>query len=435
MRLWTFFLFIFAYGIFLVASTYLTKILTQSRVRGFIFFWATEGMILLTTLSTFVFIYLLSGLWSWQLVAIFLATSQLGVILGTVLNAALGSSPEKSRSRAKALGGEIGLKHPIIFITAISIAAVILLGYFVVGAVIHFRYPWNSQVLYVAAVKYTLLGMIFVPNIPVWGQVAAMLSSEELDENTRQQLLITQWAGILSYAPLISLALWAFGIGAGPLPATLASIASTFSARVTVIVLAFPILLFMLPYWIGTQRGNRFRVALAGKMLDFTAKLADLLRTPLPTSYIPALAALQAEVLAELTSTMQISPIMALHPANPNTPDPSFDAVKDAVADSQDLDPRFQHVDELIKFDAELQQIASDLTAQPPLRVIRAAERWGRKYEIRKTELGAEISSSSNARPVAILAVGTLLSALISSVLSDVGKTAWTAIASGAAHK
>ena len=128
-----------------------------------------------------------------------------------------------------------------------------------------------------------------------------MLSSEELDENTRQQLLISQWAGILSYAPLISLALWAFGIGAGQLPATLTSIASTFSARVTVVVLAFPILLFMLPYWIGTQRGNRFRVALAGKMRDFTAKLADLLRTPLPTSYIPALAALQAEVLAELT--------------------------------------------------------------------------------------------------------------------------------------
>ncbi len=435
MRLFTFFLFILAYGIFLVASTYLSKVLTKSRINGFVFFWGNEGMILLSILSTFVFIYLLSGLWSWQLVAIFLATSQLGVILGAVLNAALGSSSEKSRSRTKAAGGEIGLKHPIIFIVAMSLAAIILLGYFVLGAIIHFRYPWDSQVLHVAAVKYTLLGMIFVPNIPIWGQMAAMLSSEELDEDTRQQLLITQWAGILSYATLISLALWAFGIGAGPIPATLASIASTFSARVTVVVLAFPLLLFMLPYWIGTQRGNRFRGKLAGKMRDFTAKLTDLLLTPIPASYAPALAALQTEVLAELTATMQCSPIMALHPANPNTPPAALEAVKDAVADSQDLDPRFHHVDELIKFDSGLQQIAADLQAQPPLRVIRAAERWGRKYQIRKTELAAEIDSSSNARPVVLLAVGTLLSALISSVLSDVGKTAWTAIASGAAHK
>jgi hypothetical protein len=435
MRMLTFFLFLGAFGLFWAASAYLSTILTQPRIRGLKFFWATEGMILLSTLGTFVFIYLLSGLWSRQLVTLFLVTSQLGVILGALLNAALGSSSEKSRSRIRAAGGEVGLNHPIITIGALVLAALILVGYFVAGAIIHFRYPWNSQILYVAAVKYTLIGMIFVPNIPVWGQMVAILSSEELDENTRQQLLINQWAGMLSYAIFISLALWAFGVGSGPLPATLASVLSSFSARVTLIVLAFPMLLFMLPYWIGTQRGNRFRLKLAGKMRDFTSKLADILETPLPASYIPSLAALQIEVQAELDNTMQCSQIMALHPANPNPPPAELNVVKSFVEESKDLDPRFRHIDELIQFDKELQQIAADLTAQPPPRVIRAAERWSRKYEIRKVEIGAEINSSSTARPVVLLAVGTLLSALISSVLSDVGKTAWSAIATGAAHK
>ena len=435
MKLLTFFLFLGAVALQTSANVYLVKNLSLPRVSGRRFFLATEGRVLLTIFGTLLYIYLLSGLWSWHLVTLFLVLSQLGVILGTVLNAALGSSSEKSRSRVHAAMGEIGLNHPIIYFVSAFLASITLLGFLVAAAVAHFRYPWSSQPLYVAAVKYTLIGMIFVPNIQSWGRMVAILSSEDLDEDTRQQVLINQLADMLSYAIFISLALWAFGVGTGPLPATLATVANTFSARVSIVVLAFPMLLFMLPYWIGTQRGSRFRVKLAKKRRDFTAALADILKTPLANSYAPAITNLQTQVQAELAETMHCSEIMKFHSANVDNPPPGLTYAKPFVEASQDLDPRFRHVDELIKFNAELQQIAADLQAQPPLRVIRAAERWGRKYEIRKTELSAEISSSSNARPVAILAVGTLLSALISSVLSDVGKTAWTAIASGTAHK
>jgi hypothetical protein len=435
MKILTFFLFLGAVTLQFFASAYLAKNLNLQRVSGSRFFLATEGRVLLTIFGTLLYIYLLSGLWSGHLVILFLVLSQLGVILGTVLNAALGSSSEKSRSRLTAAMGEFVLNHPLIYGASALLASTSLLGFLVAAAIAHFRYPWSSQPLYVAAVKYTLIGMIFIPNIQVWGRMAAVLSSEDLDEDTRQQVLINQLADMLSYAIFISLALWAFGVGTGPLPATLATVANTFSARVSIVVLAFPMLLFMLPYWIGTQRGSRFRSKLVAKRRDFTATLADILKTPLATSYIPAITDLRTRVDAELADTMQSSEIMKFHSANIDNPPPGLTYAKPFVEDSQDLDPRFRHVDELIKFDAELQQIDADLTAQPPLRVIRAAERWSRKYEIRKKDLGIEINSSSNTRPVVLLAVGTLLSALISSVLSDVGKTAWSAIASGTAHK
>jgi hypothetical protein len=435
MKMLTFFLFLGAVALQTSANVYLVKNLTLPRVSGRRFFFATEGRVLLTIFGTLLYIYLLSGLWSWHLVILFLVLSQLGVILGTVLNAALGSSSEKSRSRINAAMGEIGLNHPVIYTASSFLAAITLLGFLVAAAIAHFRYPWSSQPLYVAAVKYTLIGMIFVPNIQSWGRTAAILSSEDLDEDTRQQVLINQLADMLSYAIFISLALWAFGVGSGPLPATLATVANTFSARVSIIVLAFPMLLFMLPYWIGTQRGSRFRLKLAGKRRDFTTTLADILKTPLAASYIPAITDLRTHVEAELADTMQSSEIMKFHSANVDKPPPGLTYAKPFVEASQDIDPRFRYVDELIKFDGELQQIAADLQAQPPLRVIRAAERWSRKYEIREKELSIEINSSSSARPVVLLAVGTLPSALISSVLSDVGKTAWSAIASGTAHK
>ena len=435
MKLLTFFLFLCAYAAWLTFSYLLTQILMQPRTRGAKLFWVTEAMILLTIGGFFAMIYLLSGLWSLQLVVLFLAAAQLGVALGAFLNGVLGSSSEKSRSRMRAAGGEIGLRYPKVTVSMYGISSLILVGYVVIGAIIHFRYPWNSQALHVAAVKYTLIGMIFVPNIPVWAEIATLLASEELDESTRQQVLINQLAGMVLNALFISLALWAFGVGAGELPATLATMAKTFSTRVTILVLAFPMVVFMLPYWIGTQRGSRFRLHLLGKRRDLTSKLADILETPLGAKYVPDITALHNKVTVELNNTMDSSPVMAFHSANPNPVPASFDAIKYFVADSKDLDPRFQHADDLLKFGGELQEITADLQARPQTSVVRAAERWGRKYEIRKAELAGALDTTHAAKPVVLLAVGTLVSALISSILSDVGKTAWAAIAGGTLHK
>ena len=191
MKLLTFFLFLGAFTLQSFANVYLVKNLNLPRISGPRFFFATEGRVLLTIFGTLLFIYLLSGLWNWHLVILFLVISQLAVILGTVLNAALGSSSEKSRSRISAAMGEIGLNHPIIYTLSNFLAGFTLLGFLVAAAVAHFRYAWGSQPLYIAAVKYTLIGMIFVPNIQIWGRMAAILSSEDLDEDTVTRLTET----------------------------------------------------------------------------------------------------------------------------------------------------------------------------------------------------------------------------------------------------
>lgn len=434
MRLLTFFFFLCAYGAWILLSLKLTQILTQPRTRGVKLFWVAEGMILVSIVGLFTMIYSLSGLWNWRLVALFLAAAQLGVILGALLNAALGSSSEQSGSRMKAAGAEIALRYPNVTAAILKFSQVILVANVVVAAIIHFHYPWNSQTLHVAAVKYLLVGVIFLPYIPVCAQMATLLASEELDESTRQEVLINQLAGMLSNALFISLAAWAFGVGAGDLPATLATLAKTFSARVTIFVLAFPMVLFMLPYWIGTQRGYRFRAKLLGKRREFTARLADILETPVAANYVPDIAALHNDVNAEFSNIMQSSPAMEFHSANPNPPPATFDFMKVFVVDSKDLDPRFQHADDLLKFAGELEAITTDLQARSQTSAVRAAERWSRKYEMRKAELAGAIDTT-HVKPVVLLAVGTILSALVSSVLSDVGNTAWAAITGAAVHK
>ena len=434
MKLLTFILFLLVYAGWLALTYVLTQILGKPGTRGARLFWVTEAMIVLSIVGPFLMIYLLSGLWSLQLVLIFLAAAQLGIGVGYLLNVWLGSSSERSRSRMWSAGVEIGFKHPFMVYAVYLPASLILVVYVVMGAVIHFRYPWNSQVLQVAAVKYTLIGVIFVPNIPQWTQMAMILASEDLDENTRQQVLINQLTGIAPTALFISLALWAFGVGSADLPITFATMAKSFSTRVTILVLAFPILLYMLPYLIGTQRGNRFRTKLLSKRSEFTAKLADILGTPLPARYVPDLTTLRGEVGTELQNIVEASPVLQLHAAKPEDIPPALAGGMYFVEDSKTVDPRFRHLDELTKFQGELDDIVTDLQAKSAIGVVREAERWSRKYENRKAEL-AHAMDNHAAKPAVLLAVGTLFSALISSILSDVGKTAWSAISSGTLNK
>ncbi len=264
-------------------------------------------------------------------------------------------------------------------------------------------------------------------------QVAAMLASENLDENTRQQIFINQLAGMIPTALFVALALWAFGAGGAEVPATFATISKAFPIRVTLMMVGFFFLLFILPYFIGTQRASRKRTKLLERKRELTGKLADLLESPVATKYAPGISQLRAEISTERQTLTASSPVFAL--AQDPSPSEETKAIVLALNESRSLDPRFQHADGLVALDAELVEINDDLQAQPAGTVVAAAERWSKKYEIRKAELSTKITSTHDAKPLVTAALGMVVSALVSSILSGVGSAAWGAISGGAVHK
>jgi hypothetical protein len=433
MRIVTFLLFLCAYVLWIWAATKMTKQLTRPTMRGARMFWATESFGLLSNIGFFVLIYLISGFWNWRMLVLFLIASQLGIIVGWLLNALLGSQSEQSYPRIMAAGGEIGLTYPRITLSLVGVSALVTLAYVVAGGIIHFRYPWNSPELHIAAVKYTLIFLIFGNYPAMMAEVAAMLASENLDESTRQQIFINQLAGMIPTALFVALALWAFGAGGAEVPATFANVSKVFSIRVTLLMVGFFFLLFILPYFIGTQRANRKRTKLLERKRDLTGRLADLLESPVATKYAPGIAQLRSEIGSEWQALTTSSGVFAL--AQDPNPSEETKAIAAAVNESRSLDPRFQHADGLAAFDAELVEINDDLQAQPPGTVVAAAERWSKKYENRKAELSTNITTTHNAKPLVTAALGMVVSALVSSILSGVGSAAWGAISGGAVHK
>ena len=426
-KLLFFLMFLCAIGLWIWGGNALNKRISRDIGKDSLF-WKTETATLLSNAGFFAFIYLLCGMWNLGLVILFVVAGQLSIIMALVLNSLLGSQGEKFTSRVFAGGGELGMKYPKFSRFALAMLVVLLIAYLIAAGIIHFRYPWESPVLVAASVKYTLL--FFIGSYPfLFTEVIATITSENLDEDTRQGIFISQMTAVIPTALFAALALWAFGAGGVDLPASLGNLSHSFSLRITLILVAYFGGLILLPYFIGTQRGKRKRLALLHERQEYVRTLADILESPAGSRYVPKLTELHDQVAAERETVKQNHQLMLLDDWKTNKPAdfPEQAApLVEAFRHSRDLDPRSKFFDYLTKFENELQEIIDDLKVRPPETVEDAAAKWSKTYETRHAQLGEEIKGATSAAPLVTVAVGTVATAIVSPILAGVGKAAWS---------
>jgi hypothetical protein len=206
------------------------------------------------------------------------------------------------------------------------------------------------------------------------------------------------------------------------------TLSHSFSLKITLIIVAYFACLILIPYFIGTQRGKRKRLALLHERQEYVRTLADVLETPGGLRYIPKLTALRDQIAAEGETVKQSHKLMLLDEWQTKSPSdfPEQTApLVEAFRHSRDLDPRSKFCDFLSKFDSELQEIIDDLQARPPETLEDAAAKWSKTYETRHTQLGEEIKGATSAAPFVTVAVGTIATAIVSPILAGVGKSAW----------
>src|SRR5664279_1081402 len=233
---------------------------------------------------------------------------------------------------------------------------------------------------------------------------------------------------VIPTALFAALALWAFGAGGVDLPASLGNLSHSFSLRVTLIIVAYFGGLILLPYFIGTRRGKRKRLALLQQRQEHVRNLADILETPAGSKYVPKLTALRDQVAAECETVKQNHKLMLLEEWMTKSPSdfPQQTApLVEAYRHSRDLDPRSRYFDYLTKFDSDLQDVIDDLQARPPETLEDAAAKWSKTYETRHAQLGEEIKGATSAALLVTVAVGTVATAIVSLILAGVGKAAW----------
>lgn len=429
LKLLLFLVFLVSFGLWAWCVSFALKKLQADLLAGKSFWVTTQFLLLATYAGFFCFLYLLSGFWSLRLVLLFFVAAQLGSLIALLLNAVLGAQSEKSGMRALWAGKEIDIKHPRMSKILAILSGVIVLSYPVVAGVSYFQHTWSSEALKILIVKYSLLLLILGGYPLTMIVVIMMLVSENLDEDTRQQVFVNQLGGMIPTALFVALAIWAFGIGgAGQLPRDFAGVFRTLSFRPLLLMLAFFSFSVLIPYLLGTQRARRRNLALLKERRNYAARLADILESPTGSLYVSRLTGLLEEIAGErsrmtgedalLTQAEQIE-------ANPAQIPADAKPLVDALEKTRDLDPRFKFLDYLTQFAKELREIIEDLQQRTGANVEQAAGFWSKKFELRKAELADEIKIAENLKPLVAAGLGAVATTIVSGILGEVSKVAW----------
>ena len=390
-------------------------------------FWPNQRMLLLSNIPFFLFVYLLSGFWSTRLFVLYFVAGEVGVISSFLLSALLGGEGQGFGPRVVWAGKELEMEYPVISKVLQGLALASLLAYFVVASVFYFRHPWGSRELSIPIIKYSLLLLIFVPYPTVLVPVMSMLSSDNLDEETRQHIFINQLGGMVPMVLFVAMVLWAFGVGTGvnAVPLAFPVFSQTLSLRVLLILAAVFAAAILFPYLIGSHRSRNLNEGLLKKRQQIVRDLTNILESPTGPQYNARLTQVSAQVTAMRADFIAHDVVLK------KLEDPKFDQpeiLARALQRSKDADPRFEFLNDLALYETEIQEVIGDLQRRAATDVEAAAARWAEKFKSRKADLLEELEEARAVRSAPTVWVGTAAATIISGILGEVGKVAWTTI-------
>ncbi|MBT9331051.1 hypothetical protein [Paracidobacterium acidisoli] len=421
--------FLVAYIVWVLACLRASNKLQSDAVKGHTF-WASELLLLLNYGAFFGFIWILSGLWSLRLVVMFLLASQLGTLVSLGMAALLGAETPKSAMRAMWMAVELQMQQPMLFKVMTWLTGIVFWCYPIVAGVIYFRHPLYSGVVKILMVKYSLLLLILGGYPLMLVVLIGLLASENLDEETRQGIFINQLGGMIPTALFVALALWAFGAGGVNHSFDMAALSGTLSLRTLLLLLLFFACVVLLPYLIGSKRARRRRLDFLQEQSGFIAGLVDVLESPTPLTWQEKLTKLRGELADRRTKLVddEVSLQMKAELDAGSEVPPQLTLAAEALKNTSGVDARFLFSGSLNKLEEEVSEIAADLQSRPPAGVEAAAALWSKKYETRKADLAKEMESATTKKTLVTVGMGAAATTIVSAILSEVGKAAWTVI-------
>lgn len=435
-RILTFVLFLVLYGLYFVVATIYVQRLQEAVIRGK-WFWSSQVGILLSYVTFFLSVYLLSGFYSPALVILFLVAAECGVLVNAIIRGLLSSAEDKSGQRAIWGGAEFGRNHGFLMVLALAIMLVTLAAYPIVVGIAHFRRTISPGDLTLIIFKDSLVAFVFVGYSLLGPVVFGVLSSENVDQRTRTLYLGSQLSGLITTVLYLALAFWAFGFGQSKVGISVGGIPLTISPKLFLLLFIFFFFTILLPYTIGTVQAKNQNLSLSEKKRDFLKRLRDILNEPVGQIYYSHLEEFQGDLnkaISEFQEKDKTIKWLAAYEGDAipiEKVDKSEKAIIRSFRDSRDLDPRFRYLDDLRKYVSGVREIIEDLKEKPTDPEKKDASRvWAAKYTILEAELEKEIESAGQAKTGVTVVGGFVLTTLATGILGELAKWAGTTIVS-----
>jgi len=422
MRVLLFIAFLAAYAAYMWAGSALAKRLAHRALLN------VELSVLLDIVALFSFVFLLSGYFDALLLLALLAATQLGILMSVILVPLIGSASfEIGTARGELAGVEFAIKHRAMMLGGQAAMALAFIAFPIAIGIAYFDAP--AAELPIRVLQYTLCLRVAVYPL-IWSFLIGALASRNLDEDARRFFFVNQITGLLPLALYTALTFWSFGIAGTGAELRVGGGTLAFSPLLVAVLLAFFVLVVLLPYLVGGQRARRWRIALLERRGSWLQRIEDVLEKPAGPRYRQELGALQTDLDREITAFTGEDPLIGIGveidrgaaPAEIKLVVPAYQLVRE-------LDPRFRHLDALRRISAMNNEIQTDLgklTNEAELE--KSAKAWLSYLLARKAEQKTERRELERTRTPALLTfsgVSAVTGAVIMGVLSEFAKWIW----------
>jgi hypothetical protein len=208
-----FIIFLLTFGVWLRVSGMLGQKAKSDAINNRTF-WNAQLSNLLSTAALFVFVFILTGYFNWELVAAYFVASEICLMLAAVLSGLLGSPTSQWGVCSYWAGFEFGRENARALQGLFMFAALLALAYPVAVGISYFRLPPTELPLRIF--QYTLL-VTWLPSF--WVSlvvIGGVLASENPGEETRTRCFTDHLSNQLLNALRGAILLWSVGLfGAG----------------------------------------------------------------------------------------------------------------------------------------------------------------------------------------------------------------------------
>jgi hypothetical protein len=262
-----------------------------------------------------------------------------------------------------------------------------------------------------------------------------MLASENLDDDTRQNAFFMQLASLVPTAAYGALGAAAFGLDQNSMQFQWFGATNRIASfGLLVVLFAFFAGTALIPYLVGAQRSRVKELGFLDQIKLMVADIEDSLETPQGAAHVTKLDDLRTRIATVSQQLLGREGILNYYNTlrlDLSKADENQKRLVEAIDNTGDLDGRFRFLNELRRLQIELGEIIANLQPRDPADANDAAAKWAKRYENRKAELKQKIDDLSSHKPVVAAGLGSGLMIIISGILGEVAKAAWSLLSHG----
>jgi tetratricopeptide (TPR) repeat protein len=269
----------------------------------------------------------------------------------------------------------------------------------------------NIYIIWAVGSVTLIVISIFFPALTVV-PVIRLLKSGDIDQDTRDIVLVTQFGYLSVNAFYLSITLWFLGIGNGTpnnlIP--LVSVSPQFIA-ISIILLAF---LMLFPYFYGCQKGKKWRELLLSMERDWFNRVLDILEFPTPLKYTSKLESLYEE-LNENRKEFEIHHLPAFDCSDNDWKEKRLECI--FSEDIKHLDPSYDYRDFIKRLSEKIHESTDELSCDDPVEKISIANKYAEAYRSRRDELSDQMKEVRQTKPQLLVYLTVLVGPLAMSIL------------------